>query len=149
MLRKSFSQHGIPEMLVTDNGTCFTSSDFAEFMTRNGVHHVTTALYHTSSNGLAERAVQTFKELLKKTTEGSIETRVSRALFSYRITPQGTTEGQEKADVAETTQSATSTETAAQACSSQHPVRRLDRDRNPPAYLKDFVRLVMSSPATG
>ncbi|KAI4899454.1 hypothetical protein NFI96_009143 [Prochilodus magdalenae] len=65
-LRKSFSQHGIPETLVTDNGTCFTSSDFTEFRTRNGITHVTTAPDYALSNRLTERAVQTLKELLKK-----------------------------------------------------------------------------------
>ncbi|KAL6471846.1 hypothetical protein MHYP_G00204960 [Metynnis hypsauchen] len=90
-LRTSFSQHGIPEIIVSDNGTCFTSEQFQEFAEKNGIRHITTAPYHPSSNGLAERAVQTFKSLMKKMAGGSIETKMSRALFSYRITPQSTT----------------------------------------------------------
>ncbi|KAL7853111.1 hypothetical protein SRHO_G00188960 [Serrasalmus rhombeus] len=90
-LRRSFSQHGIPEIIVSDNGTCFTSEQFQEFAEKNGIRHITTAPYHPSSNGLAERAVQTFKSLLKKMAGDSIETKMSRALFSYRITPQSTT----------------------------------------------------------
>ncbi|XP_063052002.1 uncharacterized protein K02A2.6-like [Engraulis encrasicolus] len=90
-LRKSFSQQGLPEIIVSDNGTCFTSEQFQEFAEKNGIRHITTAPYHPSSNGLAERAVQTFKSLMKKMTGDSIETRMSRALFSYRITPQSTT----------------------------------------------------------
>lgn len=90
-LRKSFSQHGIPEIIVSDNGTCFTSEQFQEFAENNGIRHITTAPYHPSSNGLAERAIQTFKSLMKKMAGDSIETRMSRALFSYRITPQSTT----------------------------------------------------------
>lgn len=78
-------------MVVSDNGACFTSSEFAEFMSRNGINHVTTAPYHASSNGLAERAVQTFKSMLKKCAGVTIETKVARVLFSYRITPQSTT----------------------------------------------------------
>lgn len=65
-LRNSFSTHGIPEMMVSDNAQCFVSEAGKEFMSRNGIKHVTSALYHPSSNGLAERAMQTFKELIKK-----------------------------------------------------------------------------------
>ncbi|XP_037398305.1 uncharacterized protein K02A2.6-like [Pygocentrus nattereri] len=90
-LRRSFSQHGIPEIIVSDNGTCFTSEQFQEFAEKNGIRHITTAPYHPSSNGLAERAVQTFKSLMKKMAGDSIETKMSRALFSYRIIPQSTT----------------------------------------------------------
>ncbi|XP_056330368.1 uncharacterized protein K02A2.6-like [Danio aesculapii] len=90
-LRQSFSQHGLPEIVVSDNGSCFTSKEFQEFMSRNGIKHITTAPYHAASNGLAERAVQTFKSLRKKSTGDSIEARLARVLFSYRITPQSTT----------------------------------------------------------
>ncbi|XP_023809022.1 uncharacterized protein K02A2.6-like [Oryzias latipes] len=90
-LRSSFSTHGIPEMIVSDNGQCFVSERFQEFVSRNGITHVTAAPYHPSSNGLAERAVQTFKELMKKSKGETLETKVNRALFSYRITPQTTT----------------------------------------------------------
>ncbi|XP_056589597.1 uncharacterized protein K02A2.6-like [Triplophysa dalaica] len=90
-LRNSFSTHGIPEMMVSDNAQCFVSEASKDFMSRNGITHVTSAPYHPSSNGLAERAVQTFKELMKKSSGNSIETKLSRALFSYRITPQTTT----------------------------------------------------------
>ena len=86
-----FATHGIPEMLVTDNGTVFTSEEFNSFTKQNGIRHVTSAPYHPSSNGLAERAVQTFKSFMKKSTSGSIEARVSRFLMHYRITPQTTT----------------------------------------------------------
>ena len=61
-LREVFAQHGLPDMLVSDNGTNFTSEEFADFMRANGVIYVKTAPYHPSSNGLAERAVQTVKK---------------------------------------------------------------------------------------
>ena len=57
-LRSMFARFGLPKVMVTDNGSCFTSSDFAEFARRNQIRHLRTAPYHPSSNGLAERAVQ-------------------------------------------------------------------------------------------
>ena len=78
-------------MLVTDNGTVFRSAEFNQFTNYNGIRHIKTAPYHPSSNGLAERAVQTFKMGIKKQTSGTIKTKISRFLFQYRITPHTTT----------------------------------------------------------
>ena len=88
LLRKSFACLGLPDVVVSDNATTFTSD---EFLKRNGIKHVRTPPYHPASNGLIERAVQTFKEGMRRLTEGSINTRVSRFLFQYRITPHSTT----------------------------------------------------------
>jgi transposase InsO family protein len=54
----------------------------------NGMKHITSSLYHPSSNGLAECAVRTVKEGLVKMKEGSIVDRLSRFLLSYRNIPQ-------------------------------------------------------------
>ena len=97
-MRSSFATLGLPEQLVTDNGPSFTSGEFRQFMRNNGVHHITTSPYHPSSNGLAERAVQTFKSGMKKLTEGTLETRLIRFLFHYRTTPHATT-GQSPAEL--------------------------------------------------
>ena len=56
-LHSIFATHGLPEMLVSDNGSVFTSSEFEEFTKQNGIRHVRSASYHPASNGLAERAV--------------------------------------------------------------------------------------------
>lgn len=90
-LRQVFSTHGLPDSLVSDNATTFTCDLFQEFMRRNGIRHVRSAPFHPASNGLAERAVQTLKEGLKRMTGGTITTKLSRFLFQYRITPQTTT----------------------------------------------------------
>ena len=90
-LRSLFAQFGIPETVVTDNGTCFVSAEMESFFAKNGVKHVTSAPYHPASNGLAERAVQIVKKGLKKIKHGSMRSRLARVLFSYRLTPQSTT----------------------------------------------------------
>ena len=97
-LKSAFATHGLPEMIVSDNGTALTSNEFQEFTTRNGIRHTKTTPYHPASNGLAERGVQTFKEGLKKMTEGSVETKLARFLFQYRLTPHSTT-GQSPAEL--------------------------------------------------
>ena len=91
-LRSTFAIHGLPKTIVSDNGSNFCSEEFEEFLAKNGIHHRRTAPYHPASNGLAERAVQTFKEGMKKMSKKeSLESRVSRFLFKYRITPHSTT----------------------------------------------------------
>lgn len=91
LMRSSFAALGLPEVVVSDNAATFTSDEFAQFLRRNGIRHVRTPPYHPASNGLVERAVQTFKEGLKKLKEGSLSTRLARFLFKYRITPQSST----------------------------------------------------------
>jgi len=90
-LRAVFATHGLPRKVVTDNGPSFVSEEFRSFLSQNGIVHVTSAPYHPSSNGLAERAVQTVKQGLKRTTGATIQEKLSRFLFTYRITPQTTT----------------------------------------------------------
>ena len=67
-------------MVVTDNGGNYVSEEFEDFLKRNGIRHIRSVPYHPSSNGIAERAAQTFKKGMKKLKDGSLETRVSRFL---------------------------------------------------------------------
>ena len=86
-LRVLFAQFGLPDVIVTDNGSNFTSSEFDTFCQRNGIKHITSAPFHPSTNGLAERAVQTVKRGILKLKDGSLTDKLSRFLFSYRNTP--------------------------------------------------------------
>ena len=81
-LRTWFAQLGLPEMVVMDKGPGFASEEFEVFLQNNGIKHILSAPYHPSSNGLAERAVQTVKRGLKKYTKGSLTTRLARILFA-------------------------------------------------------------------
>ncbi|XP_056135399.1 uncharacterized protein K02A2.6-like, partial [Lampris incognitus] len=59
VLRGLFSRHGLPHILVSDNGPQFCSEEFATFLKASGVKHIRSAPYHPATNGLAERFVQT------------------------------------------------------------------------------------------
>ncbi|BHF61010.1 hypothetical protein SprV_0100398000 [Sparganum proliferum] len=87
-LRRIFSQHGLPEVLVSDNGSQFTSSSFEDFCRQHNIQHLRSPPCHPQSNGQAERFVDTFKRaLLKARGEGTTDEIVQAFLFSYRTTP--------------------------------------------------------------
>lgn len=90
-LRHIIAAQGIPEIIVSDNAACFTGQEFQEYCKQNGIRHVAGAPFHPSTNGLAEKAVQIVKLGLKKGS-GSLQERMDKLLFSYRLTPQSTTE---------------------------------------------------------
>ena len=92
-MKEVFATHGLPDQIVTDDGTHFTGTEFQQFMGQNGIQHIRVTPYHPSSNGLAERVVQLFKDAMKKlsATPANVETKILQFLFRYRITPHTTT----------------------------------------------------------
>ena len=72
----AFATHGLPRTIVSDNGPCFTSSEFEQFVKCNGIRHLKTAPYHPASNGLAERVVQTVKNDIRHMVGGDLESKV-------------------------------------------------------------------------
>ena len=74
---------GLPEQLLTDNSSSFTSVKFGQFMQGCTTSKLS---YHLASNCLAESVVQSFKVAMKKQMEGILETLSSRFLLHYSTT---------------------------------------------------------------
>jgi len=71
-LIKLFARVGVPEEILTDQGSNFTSSLLAELYRMLHVHPIRTSPYHPQTDGLVERFNQTLKSMLRKsaTQEG-------------------------------------------------------------------------------
>ncbi|UYV62413.1 hypothetical protein LAZ67_2000471, partial [Cordylochernes scorpioides] len=77
-----FARHGIPETVVSDNGTQFGAArEFANFARQYGFTHVTSSPRFPQSNGMAEAGVKIAKLILKKNQDPSL------GLLEYRSTP--------------------------------------------------------------
>ena len=98
-LKAHFARHGIPEQLVTDNGSQFTSCDFLDF------EHLTISPHHSQGNCKTESAVKEAKKILRKcrstgsdaflalldhrnTTPASIQASPAQRLFNRRTRSQ-------------------------------------------------------------
>ena len=92
VLRSLFARHGLSCRVVTDNGPRFTSFEFSDFVSKNGVMHSKSAPYHPSTNGLAERFVQTLNNFLRTVpATADLHDAVQRFLLTYRSTPHSIT----------------------------------------------------------
>lgn len=80
-LQNIFARWGFPVELVSDNGPCYGSEEFKEWLQRKGTRHITSSPRYPQSNGMAERAVRTVKESWTKENDKNM------ALLIYRNTP--------------------------------------------------------------
>ena len=91
VLRSLFARYGIPNQIVSDNGPQFTSEEYRQFCERNGIRRTLVAPYHPSSNGEAERFVQTFKSALRRAKSEDLKQALAQFLLHYRTSSHGTT----------------------------------------------------------
>ena len=85
-MKRHFAVHGIPELLMTDNGSQFVSREFHLFAKEWGLKQVTSSPTYPQSNGLAENAVKQAKKLLEKSKRDGSDPMLS--LLNLRNTPK-------------------------------------------------------------
>ncbi|XP_037811390.1 uncharacterized protein K02A2.6-like [Lucilia sericata] len=99
-MRDFTSLFGNPELIVSDNGTQFSSSMFSKFCQENGILHKFTAPYHPQSNGQAERFVDTLKRALKKLEgTGTSSENLQTFLKCYRSSPNPSSGGKSPSEL--------------------------------------------------
>ena len=88
-MKTHFARYGIPDQVVSDNGTQYTSHHFANFSRTWDFEHVTSSPGHSQSNGMAESAVKTAKRIIKRAKES--KTDVYQPILDHRNTPKQST----------------------------------------------------------
>ena len=84
-LKMHFSRHGIPEVVISDNGPQYSSAEFAKFANDWHFQHITSSPRYPQSNGKVESAVKICENLMKKAACGKFDPYL--ALLDYRNTP--------------------------------------------------------------
>ena len=77
-----FTKFGCPFMLKSDNGLCYTSREFHDFLKFYKIHHITSS---PQSNGFAEALVGISKKLMEKSVKYGKPW--NYGLLQYRVTP--------------------------------------------------------------
>lgn len=80
-MKEIFSTHGIPDLLVSDNGPQFACKFFQLFASIYGFTHITSSPTYARGNGEVERAVRTVKDILKKNDDPYL------GFLAYRTAP--------------------------------------------------------------
>jgi hypothetical protein len=83
--KKNFASHGIPEVVICDNGSQFLSTEFRKFATKYEFNISPCSPYHKEGNGKAEATVKIAKSLITKSIEA--KTDIELVLLNWRNTP--------------------------------------------------------------
>ena len=92
-LDRIFARHGIPVSMKTDNGPQFISSEFKNYMTTNGVQHVTSTPLWPQGNGEVQRQNRTLLKSIRIAYAAGKDWKkeLNKLLMAYRSTPHTTT----------------------------------------------------------
>ena len=84
-LKFCFSEYGIPEEVIRDNGPKFTAREYQDFAAQYGFRLTTNSPYYPKGHSFIERQVQTIKSLLSKCAKDGSDPYL--ALLQMRSTP--------------------------------------------------------------
>ena len=80
-----FTELGRPFVLRSDNGPCYSSREFHNFLSFHQVDHITNSPHYPQSNGFAEALVGIAKKLMEKSVKDGKPW--NYGLLQYRTTP--------------------------------------------------------------
>ena len=92
-----YCRFGIPQDIITDNGTPFKNQEVATLCRKFGITHNFSTRYYPQGNGQAEATNKTLLKILKKTVDAvgrNWHLQIALALWAYRTsicTPTGAT----------------------------------------------------------
>jgi len=84
-IKPIFATHGVPTVLISDNGPNYASQEFANFAKSWDFQHQTSSPHHHKSNGKAESAVKIIKSLVRKTQKHGGD--MWKAILEWRNSP--------------------------------------------------------------
>ena len=84
-----FSRLDIPERFISDNQTCFTSAECAQFTKELNFEHVTSSPHHSQENGFSEAYVKMCKCIFTKAKSTNTDPFIG--LLEYRNTKLSST----------------------------------------------------------
>jgi hypothetical protein len=85
-----YCRFGVPDTIITDNGTQFDNDDLREFTSKMGTKILYSSPAHPQTNGQVEAVNKILKTILKKkldTAKGLWAEKLPEALWSIRTTP--------------------------------------------------------------
>ncbi|XP_058783680.1 uncharacterized protein LOC131658400 [Vicia villosa] len=92
--RNILARFGVPQAIITDNGTQFTDRKFQEFVAKLGTKQHFTSVEHPQTNGQAEAAnrviLRGLKRRLGEAKRAWVE-ELHSVLWAYRMTPHSST----------------------------------------------------------
>ena len=84
-MKPILATHGTPALLITDNGTNYSSQEFKEFTQAWNINYITTSPHYPKSNGKAESAVKIIKGIISKAKKEGMD--MWKCILEWRNSP--------------------------------------------------------------